>query len=114
MWIVSRCAAGHGKNVRGAIDQGRGQRLAAHPANVHALLLADLHRVRLGGWPRTACTPADATSMSFRLPSKRRKRPFRHRASADISCTNEEDVFHDSGGASERDSNLELNLPKSI
>src|SRR6516162_9477783 len=30
---------------------------------------------RLGGWPRTACTPADATSMSFRLPVKRRKSP---------------------------------------
>src|SRR6478736_2626635 len=30
---------------------------------------------RLGGWPRTAWTPADATSMSFRLPVKRRKRP---------------------------------------
>ena len=30
---------------------------------------------RLGGWPRTACTPAEATSMSLRLPSKRRNNP---------------------------------------
>src|ERR1700750_342729 len=30
---------------------------------------------RLGGCPRTACTPADATSISFRLPVKRRKSP---------------------------------------
>src|SRR5438128_12636205 len=30
---------------------------------------------RLGGWPRTACTPAEATSMSLRLPSKRQNNP---------------------------------------
>src|SRR6202790_5004218 len=30
---------------------------------------------KLGGCPRTACTPAEATSMSLRLPSIRRKRP---------------------------------------
>src|SRR5712691_9519836 len=30
---------------------------------------------KLGGWPRTACTPAEATSMSLRLPSIRQKRP---------------------------------------
>src|SRR5919201_1748370 len=30
---------------------------------------------RLGGWPRTACTPAEATSMSLRLPISRRKSP---------------------------------------
>ena len=29
----------------------------------------------LGGCPRTACTPAEATSMSLRLPSSRRKSP---------------------------------------
>src|SRR5205823_5501155 len=29
----------------------------------------------LGGCPRTACTPADANSMSLRFPKRRRKRP---------------------------------------
>ncbi len=67
---------GHGENVRSSIDQRR--RSAAGCAE-HLDSRLPLRRLatayRLGGWPRTACTPADATSMSFRLPVMRRKSP---------------------------------------
>jgi len=42
------------------------------------------------------------------------KKPFRNRAAANVTCADKEDVFHDSGGANERNSNLESNLSKSI
>ena len=52
--------------------------------------------------------------MSLAIAEQAAKKPFRHRAAANVSGADKEDVFHDSGGASERDSNLELNLSKSI
>jgi hypothetical protein len=42
------------------------------------------------------------------------KKPFRNRAAANVTCADKENVFHDSSGARERDSNLESNLSKSI
>ena len=41
--------AGHGEDVRGAIDQGACKRLAAETADVHAFLFANLHRVKARG-----------------------------------------------------------------
>lgn len=42
------------------------------------------------------------------------KKPFRNRATTNVTCADKENVFHNSGRASERNFNLELNLPKSI
>ena len=106
--------AGHGKNVRCAIDQCRRERLAAQVADVYAFIRADLHRVKT--W-RLAAHGVDTGRFNFdvvTIANQTAKKPFRDRAAANIACADKEDAFHGSRGASERHPNLELNVLKSI
>src|SRR5437763_4887334 len=66
---------GHGENMGRALDyapvKGWLRRLPiSAPSSAQTSTACEL-----GGCPRTACTPADATSMSLRFPKRRRKRP---------------------------------------
>jgi len=95
-------STGHGKNVRGAIDQGRRDRLAALAADVHAFLFADLHRVKT--W-RLAADGMHARRKNFDVSTVTKqtaKKPFRDWAATNIAGTDKEDAFHVSGAASAR------------
>jgi hypothetical protein len=106
--------AGHRKNVRGAIDQRRCERLTAQIADVCAFFRTDLYRVQT--W-RLAAHRVDAGRKNFdvlAIANQTTKKPFRDRAATNITCADKEDAFHGSHGASERLSNLEANGSKSI
>src|SRR5450759_4957536 len=68
---------------------------------------------KLGGWPRTACTPAEATSMSFRLPRIRRKRPSAMGLRQMLPVQTKRTLFTMDARASVRKINLESNKAKS-
>jgi hypothetical protein len=106
--------AGHGKDVRGAIDQRGGKRLAAETADVHTFLLTNLDRIQTRRLPAHRMYASRGDFNVSSISEQTTKKPFRNRAAANVTCADKEDVFHDSGGASERDSNLESNLSKSI
>src|SRR5437870_1140335 len=83
--------ARHCKNMRGAIDQRRRERLTAH------------------------CMDTGRNNFDvLTIANQTTKKPFRDRASTNITCADKEDAFHGSHGASERQSNLEANGSKSI
>jgi hypothetical protein len=106
--------AGHGKDVRRAIDQGRRERLAALAANICAFVLADLHRVET--W-RLAAHGVHAGRKNFDVSTVTKqtaKKPFRDGTATNIAGADKEYAFHGSRGASERHPNLELNVLKSI
>jgi hypothetical protein len=105
---------GHGKNVRRSIDQRPRKRLTAHTANVYIFFFAHLYRIET--WRLAAhCVHASRDDFDvLSVPEQTKKKPFCDRAAANIACTNKEDAFHDWNGASERNSNLESNLLKSI
>jgi hypothetical protein len=107
-------STGHGKDVRGAIDQGRRERLAALSADVRAFFFADLHRVKT--W-RLAAHGMHAGRKNFdvlTVPEQMAKKPFCDWAATNIAGADKEDAFHGSQGASERRVNLEANWSKSI
>jgi hypothetical protein len=105
--------AGHRENVRGPLDQRGSKRLTPLSANVDAFLLADLDRVQTRG---LTADRVDARGSYFNvlpIPEEATEKTFRHRASANISRTNEEDAFHDSEPANCRLRNLKSNRTKS-
>jgi len=105
--------AGHGKNVRRAIDEGRRERLTAHVANIRTVFCADLHSIQTWG---LAAHCVDTSRNDVDVPTisnQTAKKPFGDRATANITGADKEDTFHGSNGASERNSNLEANPPKS-
>jgi len=105
---------GHGENVRGLINQRAGKRLAAQSAYICAFLCADFYGVK--AW-RLAANRMDAGGCDFDvLPvaSHAAKKPFRDRAPTNVSCADEEDVFHGSERAANAFIKLEANLSKSI
>jgi hypothetical protein len=96
------------------INQHSGQGLAAQIAYVCACLCANFYGVQ--AW-RLASNRVHAGGRNFDvLPvaNQAAKKPFRNRASANIACADEEDVFHESERAANAFSNLEVNLSKSI
>lgn len=106
--------AGHGKNVGGLINKCSRQRLAAKIADVCAVLRADLYGVYT--WWLTA-NGVHAGGRDFDvLPvaSQAAKKPFCDRAPTNITCADEEDVFHESKRAATALINLKANLSKSI
>ena len=105
--------AGHGKNVGRAIDQLRSQRLAAQAANVHTFSQKGGDRMQTGRLTADCIDPGGSDFNVLAIAEKAAKKPFRHRASADVSGTNEEDAFHILGRARARSENLKLNLSKS-
>jgi len=75
IWIVSTCAPVIAKicvaRSTSAPVSGWLRRLPISvPSSAQTSIACEL-----GGCPRTACTPAEATSMSLRFPKRRRKRP---------------------------------------
>jgi hypothetical protein len=105
---------GHGENVRGWIKQRAGQRLAALCTYICAFLCADCYGVQ--AW-RLAANGVHAGRCDFDvLPvaSHAAKKPFRDRAPTNVSCADEEDVFHGSERAANAFIKLEANPPKSI
>jgi len=105
---------GHGENVRGLINQRSGQRLAAQSAYICAFLCADFYgRTGLAAGREPHARPADATSMSFGCQSSGEK-AFRDRAPTNVSCADEEDVFHGSERAANAFYQTRSNLSKSI
>ena len=112
-WIVSRC-----EPVMAKMWVARSTSVAVSgwlrsDADIDPAASANFHRMRLGGCPRTACTPADATSISLRLPTRRRNSPrrwgcgkcFRYRQKGRFSRCERD--------ASGRESNVKLNALKS-
>src|SRR5947199_2358067 len=94
--------AGHRKNVRGAIDQRRCERLAPQIAYVCAFFRAHLYRIK--AWRLTAYV-VDTSRENFdvlTIANQTAKKPFRDRAATNITCADKEDAFHDSGTRSER------------
>ena len=86
---------GHGEDVRGAIDEGGGERLAAQTTNVDAFITADFDRVKT--W-RLAAHRIDAGGGDrdvLAIAEKLTQKPFRNRTSANITRTNKEDAFHE-------------------
>jgi hypothetical protein len=106
--------ASHRKNVCGAIDQLRRERLAPQIADVCAFFCADLYGVK--AWRLTMyCVDTGRENFNvLTIANQTAKKPFRNRTATYITCANKEDAFHDSRGASERQSNLEANGSKSI
>ena len=91
--------AGHGKNVRGAIDQRRSQRLAAESRDIHVFVFAHLHRIktrRLTAHRVHACR-SDLDVLA--IADQTAKKPFGDGAAANISRANKEDAFHDERAA---------------
>ena len=87
---------GHGENVRGLINQRSGQGLAAQIADICAFLCADFYGVQ--AWRLTA-NGVHAGRCDFDIlpvTSQSAKKPFRDRASTNVACADEEDVFHGS------------------
>jgi len=106
--------AGHGENVRSLINQRSGQRLAAQIAYVCAFLCADFHGVQ--AW-RLAPNRVHAGRCDFDvLPvaNQAAKKPFSDRAPTNVTCADEEDVFHGSDRAANAFIKLKANLSKSI
>jgi hypothetical protein len=82
--------------MRGAIDQRRGQRLAAQSPDVHAFLLEDVHGVHARRLSTRRVHSGGRDLDVLPIAEQSAEKPYRHRAPANISCTNEEDAFHDS------------------
>jgi hypothetical protein len=105
---------GHGENVRSLINQRSSQRLAAKIAYVCAFLCADFDGVQ--AW-RLAPNRVDTSRCDFDvLPvaGQPPKKPFGDRAPTNITCADEEDVFHGSQRAAGAFIKLKANLSKSI
>ena len=94
--------SGHRKNVRGAIDQRRCERLAPQIADVCAFFRAHLYRVK--AWRLTAyCVDTSRENFDvLPIANQTAKNPFCDRAATNITCADKEDAFHDSGTRSER------------
>jgi len=105
---------GHGENVRSLVNQRSSQRLAAKIAYVCAFLCTDFDGVQ--AW-RLAPNRVDTSRCNFDvLPvaSQAAKKPFRDRAPTNVTCADEEDVFHGSERAANAFIKLEAKLYKSI
>ena len=75
IWIASTCAPVMAKmwvarSTNAPVNGWLRKLLISAPSSAQTSIACEL-----GGCPRTACTPAEATSMSLRFPRRRRKRP---------------------------------------
>ena len=106
--------AGHGENVRGAIDQVRRERLAAKVADVYALFRTHLHSIETRWLPPDGMHTGRNNFNVFTVPDQRAKQTFCDRAAADVTGADKEDGFHGSRGVKVRQPNLGANRSKSI
>src|SRR5437667_11550911 len=103
----------HRENVGRAIDKRRRERLAAQSPDVYSFLLADLHGVHTWRLASYGVHPGGRDFDIFPIAEEPAEKALCHRAPANISCTNEEDTFHDSKPARCRLRNLKSNRIKS-
>jgi hypothetical protein len=106
--------AGHGKNVCGTINERVRKRLALQAGNISAFFRADLDCIEAGWLTAHRMHPCRDDFNILSVPQQMTKQPFCDGAAADITCTDKENAFHNSDGASERDCNVESNRSKSI
>ena len=93
---------GHGKNVRGTIDQRRRQRLAAKMADVHALVFANLHGIQTRGLATDRMHAGLGDLDVFTISQQTAKQPLRDGTAANVSGTDKKDAFHNLRGARAR------------
>ena len=102
--------AGHRENVRRAIDQLGGERLATLIANVYTFGFANLHRVKTWRLAAHGMYPGGRNFNIFAIADQALEKSFRDRTAANIASANEEDAFHGGGRAGERKSKVQSNL----
>jgi hypothetical protein len=91
--------AGHGEDVRGAVHESCGKRLAAESADIHVFLFADLYCVE------TCWLTADGMYASrrnfdvFPISEQALEKSLGDGTATNITCADKEDVFHNSGRA---------------
>ena len=102
--------------MRGLIDQRRGERLAPKAADVYACLLGHLHGIK--AWRLAVdCVNAGGRNFDiFAITDETSKEPFCDRTSANISCADKENAFHDwhlnTGAFQPRSEDVQVNLTK--
>ena len=87
--------AGHGEDVRRAIDKGGGKWLAADIADIDAFLFADVNGVKARRLSAHGVHTGRCDFDVLAIAEKTPEQPFGHRAAANISRADEEDAFHD-------------------
>jgi hypothetical protein len=87
--------AGHCKNVRRAIDQFGGKRLAALIADVYAFGFAHLYGVKTRRLPPHCVNSRGSDFDILAIANEPTKEPFRDGTAADIAGADEENAFHD-------------------
>ena len=91
---VFQMRARHGENMRRAFDESGGERLAPKVPDVDALIFQDFDGKKAGRLPSdgvyTRGSDFDIAPVAEQLPEK----TFRHGAAADVSSTDEKNVFH--------------------
>ena len=87
--------AGHGENVRRALDQIGRERLTAQIADVHAVAFANLHRIKTGRLSPDCVNAGRSDFDVFAIADQPVKQSFGDRTAADIARANKEDAFHD-------------------
>ena len=105
---------GHCENVRSLVNQRSSQRLAAKIAYVCAFLRADFYGVQAWWLAADRVYAGGCDFDVLPVASHAAKKPFRDRAPTNVSCADEEDVFHGSQRAANAFMKLEANLSKSI
>ncbi len=85
---------GHGKNVRGLINRRCCQRSAAETGDVGAFLCAHLDGVETGGLSRNGMHTSGSDFDVFSVSNHSSEKPFCDWAATNVSCADEEDLFH--------------------
>jgi alkanesulfonate monooxygenase SsuD/methylene tetrahydromethanopterin reductase-like flavin-dependent oxidoreductase (luciferase family) len=102
--------ASHRENVRGALDQLGGQRLAAQIADVYAFAFANLDGVKARRLAANRVHAGGRDLDVFAVTDQPAEQSFRDWTAADIASANKEDAFHD-GAALACARQLKSNLP---
>ena len=92
------------------INQLSGQRLAAQSAYICAFLCADFYRVQTWRLTANGVHAGGCDFDVFPVASQTPKKSFRDRAPTNVTCADEEDVFHGSERAANAFIKLEANL----
>ena len=88
--------ASHCKNVRGAVDERRRERLTAQLADVYAFFRANLYRVETWRLAAHRVYTGRENVYVLTIANQTTKKPFRDRAATNITCADKEDAFHGS------------------
>ena len=87
--------AGHGENMRRALDQIGRERLAAQIADVHAVAFANLDRVETRRLSANRVHAGGSDFDVFAIADQAAKQTLGNGTAADVAGANKEDAFHD-------------------